>query len=89
MQSWTLVAGQDVGEWAARRADLRDRPELELPRPWVAWSVPEFFGRSFRSSHELDGETEVDAVWIVRHPDISPEVGLRIDHLDLRPGGSP
>ncbi len=84
-QSWNLKVGQDVGEWAARRNDLKDRPELASPRPWMAWSVPSFFGRSFRSLHALETEIEVVAVRVERHADLDPRVGLRIDHLDLRP----
>lgn len=83
---WTVRAGDETGEWAADRPDLRAR-RLTAPDPWLSWVAEggAFFGRRYRSALRLGEAAAPDRLELRLRPDLPPEVALSVFHLELRP----
>lgn len=80
---WTLRAGDDTGEWAARRPDVAQaggRP----PSPWVSWVAGDFFAQRYRSRWTLPRPERFARLRVERAPGLPPEVVLALHQLEVR-----
>jgi hypothetical protein len=85
-RQWTLRMGEETGEWAADRPDLRSqRPPA--PEPWLSWVAEggSFFGHRYRALRRLAEPVAARRVELRLRPDLPPEVELSVFHLELRP----
>jgi hypothetical protein len=83
---WTLRMGEETGEWAADRPDLRSqRPPA--PEPWLSWVAEggSFFGHRYRALRRLAEPVAARRVELSLRPDLPPGVELSVFHLELRP----
>lgn len=85
-RAWIVRVGDETGEWAAGRPDLRDAPP-PAPRPWTGWVAEggDFFGHRYRSVHRLASPAAPARVELALRPDLPPDVTLTVFHLELRP----
>ncbi len=84
---WTLAAGRETGEWAARRPEVAARPGFTAPPAWVSWVAPDgrTFAQRYRAARELAAPLAVARVEIARAPGLPEEVDVAIFHFELRP----
>ncbi|HSF41159.1 MAG TPA: hypothetical protein VLT87_15285, partial [Thermoanaerobaculia bacterium] len=80
---WTLRAGDDTGEWAARRPDVA-RTRSRAPSPWVSWVAGDFFAQRYRSRWTLPRPERFARLRIERAPGLPPEVVLALHQLEVR-----
>ncbi len=80
---WTLRAGEDTGEWAARRPDVA-RMGTRTPPAWVSWVAGDFFAQRYRSRWTLPAPAQVSRVEIERAPGAPPELVLALYQLEVR-----
>jgi hypothetical protein len=81
--AWTLRAGQDVGEWAARRQDLV-RTGARSPRAWISWVAGDFFGQRYRCRWRLPQSDNYVQLWIERAAAAPPDLQLALYQLEVR-----
>jgi hypothetical protein len=85
---WTIRAGEDTGEWAAKRADVLPVARLHSPEPWVTWFADGFLAQRYRSRWDLpqylDQRGKFSRARIERSPDLPPEVSVTVHQLELR-----
>ena len=86
-QRWLLRVGIESGEWAARREDVASQPGFEAPSPWLTWipSGSEIFAQRYRARWDLPEPAVTKRLTIARRPELPPELGIAIFHLELRP----
>lgn len=80
---WPLRAGQDTGDWAARRPDVA-REGRPAPAAWVSWVAGDFFAQRYRSRLQLDGRDRFVHLRIERAPGVSPDLTVALYQLELR-----
>jgi hypothetical protein len=80
---WTLRAGEDTGEWAARRPDVA-RMGTRTPPAWVSWVAGDFFAQRYRSRWTLPSPLGISKVEIERAPGAPPELALALYQLEVR-----
>jgi hypothetical protein len=80
---WTLRAGKDTGEWAARRPDVAQMG-TRTPPAWVSWVAGDFFAQRYRSRWTLPAPAQVSRVEIERAPGMPPELVLALYQLEVR-----
>lgn len=85
-RTWTLRVGEETGEWAAGRSDLREEG-VAAPATWSSWVAGpgDFFGRRYRAVHHLDGPSAPHRLELGLRSDLPPDVELTVFHLELRP----
>lgn len=86
-RTWTLRVGEETGEWASGRPDLRAEG-VPAPPAWASWVAEGggFFGRRYRSVHRLDEPvTSPDRIELALRSDLPEGVELTVFHLELRP----
>lgn len=81
--SWTLRAGKDTGEWAARRPDVA-RMGTRTPPAWVSWVAGDFFAQRYRSRWTLPSPKGISRVEVERAPGAPPELALALYQLEVR-----
>jgi hypothetical protein len=81
--AWTLRAGQDVGEWAARRPDVA-RAGGRSPRAWISWVAGDFFGQRYRCRWRLPEADRYVELRIERAAAVPPELQLALCQLEVR-----
>jgi hypothetical protein len=81
--SWTLRAGKDTGEWAARRPDVA-RMGTRTPPAWVSWVAGDFFAQRYRSRWTLPSPLGISRVEVERAPGAPPELALALYQLEVR-----
>jgi hypothetical protein len=81
--AWTLRAGDDTGEWAARRPDVA-RTGSRTPSPWVSWVAGDFFAQRYRSRWTLPQPERFARLRIERAPGLPPEVVFALHQLEVR-----
>jgi hypothetical protein len=84
-RDWTLRAGIDSGEWAARRPDVLLGAVLESPGPWVSWIADGFLAQRYRSRTELPRGGRAARIEIERAPALPADVTLAIHQLEIEP----
>ncbi|HVS03105.1 MAG TPA: hypothetical protein VMT16_10085 [Thermoanaerobaculia bacterium] len=79
-----LRAGEETGEWAARRPD---QAAVAAPPPWVSWVPPsgEFFAQRYRAEWRFAPPVGVVRIRLERHPRLPPEVQLTVTSLEVAP----
>jgi hypothetical protein len=80
---WTLRAGDDTGEWAARRPDLA-REARAAPAAWVSWVADGFFAQRYRSRFQLDRPERFVHLRIERAPGVPPDLTVALYQVELR-----
>jgi hypothetical protein len=80
-----LRAGDDTGEWAARRPDVAATARLRAPRPWLAWVAGGFFGQRYRTRLPLPPAGSFARLEIDLAAGLPPETGLAIYQVELEP----
>lgn len=81
--AWTLKAGDDTGEWAARRPDVIQAGG-RAPSPWVSWVAGDFFAQRYRSRWALPRPERFARLRIERAPGLPPEVVFALHQLEVR-----
>lgn len=82
---WTIRAGEDTGEWAAKRPDVMATARLRSPEPWITWfAEDDFLAQRYRSRWDLPVPGRFSRVRIARSPDLPPEVSLTVHQLEMR-----
>ncbi|HSS51080.1 MAG TPA: hypothetical protein VLX28_19235, partial [Thermoanaerobaculia bacterium] len=80
---WTLRAGDDTGEWAARRPDLAQEA-VPVPPPWVSWVADGFFAQRYRSRFQLDRPEPFARLRIERAPGVPPDLTVALYQVEVR-----
>lgn len=84
--SWPLRAGEETGEWAARRPDVR-AAGAAAPPAWICFVAGDFFGQRYRSRLALPRPRPFSRVAIERAPDLPPEVVLALHEVRIVEAG--
>jgi hypothetical protein len=83
---WSLEIGAHTGEWAARRFDVAQNPQVVTPSAWLSWIAPgRFFAQRYRAHRILENPCTVTNLSIARNSDLPKRVVLSIFNLELRP----
>jgi hypothetical protein len=82
---WSLRAGLDTGEWAARRPDVAASARLPAPRPWQGWVAGDFFGQSYRARLALPRSASFVRLEIDLAPGLPVETGLALHQVESAP----
>jgi hypothetical protein len=80
-----LRAGQDTGEWAARRSDLAATARLRAPRPWLAWVAGDYFGQRYRTRLPLPRPGSFARLQIDLEAGLPPGTGIALHQVELEP----
>lgn len=80
-----LRAGDDTGEWAARRPDVAAAAPAPAPRPWLAWVAGTFFGQRYRARLTLPRAGSFARLEIDLAAGLPPDTGLAIYQVELEP----
>jgi hypothetical protein len=81
-----LRAGEETGEWAARRPDVAALPGLAVPPAWRSRVDPGgFFAQTYRDRWRLAEPAGATYVEVERAPDLPPEVVLLLFRVELVP----
>jgi hypothetical protein len=84
---WTLRAGRETGEWAARRPDvarLMAASGTPAPSPWMGWVAGGFFGERYRALFRLSAPHPFGRLRIERLPDLPPDLEITLQQLEVR-----
>ncbi|MEA2561906.1 MAG: hypothetical protein QOH06_3410 [Acidobacteriota bacterium] len=81
---WTIRAGTDTGEWAAKRADVLPTARLHSPEPWITWFSDGFLAQRYRSEWYLPVPGKFSRARIERNPDLPPEVTVTVHQVEVR-----
>jgi len=80
---WTLRAGEEVGEWAARRADVV-KAGGKAPQAWISWVAGDFFAQRYRCRWRLARADRFVHLRVDRAPGAPPEMALALYQLEIR-----
>jgi hypothetical protein len=83
---WTLKAGEDTGEWAARRPGVA-RTGAPAPAAWISWVAGDFFAQRYRCRWQLESAEYADRfvqLRIERAPGAPPGLALALYQLEIR-----
>jgi hypothetical protein len=80
---WTLRAGAETGEVAARRPDVA-REGRPVPQAWISWVAGDFFAQRYRARWHLDRQGRFGQVRIERAPGLPADVEIAIYQLEVR-----
>jgi hypothetical protein len=80
---WVLRAGEETGEWAARRPDVA-RAGVRAPGPWVSWVAGDFLGQRYRSRWTLERPESASSLRIERAPGVPPDLAVAVYQLEIR-----
>jgi hypothetical protein len=88
--AWTLRAGRESGEWAARRPDVaRAMAANGAPGapPWMGWVAGSFFGERYRAVFPLPrlSARPFGRLRIERLPGLPPDVEITVQQLEILP----
>jgi hypothetical protein len=82
--SWTFRAGEETGEWAARRPDVEQTARLRSPKAWISWVAGDFFAQRYRARWTLERPGRFTRLRAERPPGLPPEVSLAIHQVEVR-----
>ena len=80
---WTVKAGEDIGEWAARRPDVA-RLGAHSPRAWISWVAGDFFAQRYRCRWRLPRSERFVQLRIERSPGAPPDLELALYQVEVR-----
>jgi hypothetical protein len=81
---WTVRAGMETGEWAARRPDVAATAILQSPPAWISYVAGDFFGQRYRSLWNVNAAGPFTTLTIERSPGLPKEAALAIHLLEVR-----
>jgi hypothetical protein len=84
ISEWTLRAGMETGEWAARRPDVVASSVLRSPSPWISWVAGDFFGQRYRARWTIDAPGPFTMLSVERNPALPPQVSLALHWMEAR-----
>jgi len=82
--SWTLRAGTETGEWAARRPDVAATARLRSPGAWISWVAGDFFAQRYRAVWALGHPERCARLRVERAPGLPAEVSLALHQVEVR-----
>jgi hypothetical protein len=85
--AWTLRAGRETGEWAARRPDVARATIAAgkpVPAPWMGWVAGDFFGQRYRALFTLPASRRFARLRIERLPGLPPDLAIAVQQLEVR-----
>lgn len=85
VSAWTLRAGVETGEWAARRPDVAASSVLKSPPPWISYVAGDFFGQRYRARWTIDAPGPFTDLSIERNPVLPPQVSLALHWAEAQP----
>jgi hypothetical protein len=83
---WTLRAGEETGEVAARRPDVA-REGRPVPVAWISWVAGDFFAQRYRARLRLNRQALQDRfvkLRIERAPGLPPDLEIAVYQLEVR-----
>jgi hypothetical protein len=80
LSRWTLRAGRETGEWAARRRDVM----APAPPAWQSAVDDGFFAQRYRAAWRLGAPLEVSRLRVVREPGLPRETVVALFALEIR-----
>ncbi len=86
---WTLRAGEETGEVAARRPDVA-REGRSVPQAWISWVAGDFFAQRYRAQWSLDRQAlqapqdHFVKLRIERAPGLPSDVEIAVYQLEVR-----
>jgi hypothetical protein len=80
-----MRAGEDTGEWAARRPNVAATARLRAPRPWLAWVAGDFFGQRYRARLALPRSGSFARLRIELAAGLPPATGLALHQVEVEP----
>jgi hypothetical protein len=83
--AWTVRAGKDTGEWAARRPDVVASARLRSPAAWLSWVDDGFFAQLYRARWPLPAAGRFVHLRVELAARLPSDVGLALYQLELRP----
>jgi hypothetical protein len=84
---WPLRAGEETGEWAARRIRAQGGAPLAASA-WITWVAPpgDHFGQWYRARRQLTEPLEgVTSIRLEREPGLPAEASFSVSRLELLP----
>jgi hypothetical protein len=78
-----LRAGDDTGEWAARRNDVAATARLHPPPPWLAWVAGDFFGQRYRARLPLPRSGSFARLEIDLASGLPPDTSVALYQVEL------
>jgi hypothetical protein len=87
-QAETVHAGEDTGEWAARRADVANS-RLRSPEGWITWIAGDFLGQRYRARRDFAAPVRASRIRIERRSDLPADVAVSIHQVEVRSGFLP
>jgi hypothetical protein len=78
-----LRAGQDTGEWAARRPDVV-RAGAPAPRPWISWIAGDFLAQRYRARWTLARPERAAVLRVERAPGAPPDLAIAVYQVEIR-----
>jgi hypothetical protein len=80
---WTLRAGQNTGEWAARRPDVA-RAGGAAPQPWISWVAGDFFAQRYRARLRLARRGRFVHLRVERAPGVPQDLEVAVYQMEVR-----
>jgi hypothetical protein len=80
----TIRAGEDTGEWAAKRADVNATARLRSPEPWITWFFDGFLAQRYRTRWDLPVPGRYSRVRLALSPNLPPQVSLTVHQVEIR-----
>lgn len=77
---WTLRAGRETGEWAARRPDVL----TPAPPAWQSAVDDGFFAQRYRAAWKLGAPREISRLRVARAPGLPRETVVALFDLEVR-----
>lgn len=81
--SWTLAAGRQTGEWAARRPDVA-ASSAPPPPAWISFVAGDFFGQRYRGIFPATRPGPFSRLRVERAPGLPADVAVALHRLELR-----
>jgi hypothetical protein len=81
-----LRAGEETGEWAARRPDLAHpaKPLAPSPPAWISWVAGDFFAQRYRCRFDLNGTERIASLSVQRLADLPADVTIALHGAELK-----
>ncbi len=84
---WTLTAGRDTGEWAARRPDVAAAADLAVPPAWISWAAVSegraFFAQRYLRRFASAAPLAAERLEVVRDPTLPAPVRIDLHRLEV------
>jgi hypothetical protein len=80
---WTLRAGEETGEVAARRPDVA-REGRPVPQAWISWVAGDFFAQRYRAGWRMEKKDRFSKLRIERAPGLPADVEIAVYQLEVR-----